>query len=139
MSNRYYIYDAYTDSVAEFKQYSRGSRGQNITAGQLEGQGLRTPKMVGPDQSFKGGALVHQPRGAMTGYAAPKKTAGKAKRTLMQNLIGTSVKGRLARGAGALGAVGALAGGGYALKKRADRKAQERSSIKGRVKRLLGW
>jgi hypothetical protein len=40
-------------------------------------------------------------------------------------------------GAG-LAAAGAVGAGGYALKKRADRKAQERGSIKGRVKRLLG-
>ena len=126
MSSRYYIYDSYTDSVAEFAEKNpvpkktadrlsaainrgRGSYGRAVTA-------AMTPTS---QQSFKGGAL--RELGNRTRNVWKSGKVGKA------GLLGAG-----------LSAAGVVAGGGYAMKRRADRKAQERNSIKGRVKRLLG-
>ncbi len=113
MSNRYYIYDSYTDSVAEF---GKGGLFRNMQA-----VAKKTQRKVGRTAA-----------GRAVGNAA--KTVGAQASLRGQQALGLATS---APGLAAIGTAGAV-GGGYALKKRSDRKAQERSSIKGRIKRLLG-
>lgn len=136
--SRYYIYDSVTDSVAEFKQYSSNSR-RSVASGQNE----PAPRTV---QSSRG-QIVPSPRGELAGgtYSVPQTPRGRighrSQQTLAQNLLGTSVAGRAVRGAGVAAALGAAALGANALRKRGKKKAEEarqKSSIKGRIKSLLG-
>ena len=67
----------------------------------------RSPKPYSSSKPPKGGALVQ----------TPKNIGMPSNRSLMQNLVGTSVAGRGLRGLGALGVVGAGALGYNAYKK----------------------
>lgn len=152
--SRYYIYDSYNDSVAEFKEYSTGrsKKGANTAERYTPPGGLKPGqvRVTGSGQNpvgrvrravTRGGALtdiVADPSSPYTMRNNAKFLEGlKRKKALIRNL--GIAGGVLAAGGGALA-------GGYALKKRADRKAAElnsikaaeRNSIKGRVKRLLG-
>lgn len=124
--SRFYMYDSKTGAyapVAEFANARPNSKGAKIReARRLERmarEGSQLPYNVPADS-----AMVPVPGGKMTKAA----TKGKTKRTLMQNLIGTTTKGKLARGAGALGALGLVGAGGVALNNRRKKAKEDKKS-----------
>ena len=156
--SRYYIYDSFNDSVAEFKEYRQGrskkGTGTNTTArytppggvkpGDVRVQGDQQGFRFGPRSKMnplnrKGGALtdlMQDPSNPFTMRNNAKFLEGlKAKKALIRNL---------GIGGGVLATGGAIAGGAYMMNKRNKNKAaaaaaaKERNSIKGRVKSLLG-
>jgi hypothetical protein len=145
--SRYYIYDSVNDTVAEFAtSYNannrKASRYQGKEGGRRarpEGKGLGDAevRVTGSGQNPIGRAARKMTKGGgLTGYDGGF-ASDQANSRAFKKMI-TKRPNKLLLGAGALAAGAGVIGGGYALKKRADRKAQERSSIKGRVKRLLG-
>lgn len=165
--SRYYIYDSYTDSVAEFAERRRRRRssagpapqGPSSMYPQRAPQGPSSPigarqgayqtldqRPTGMGQKIKdlpsntrrsiGSAVdaARTPYGKYGNNASPlREVIGRTGQVWRSGAAGKA--GLI--GAGAL-AAGALAGGAMAANKRSKKKQQERNSIKGRVKALLG-
>lgn len=128
MSNRYYIYDAYTDEVAEFgvKDVFNNAVKRVGSAVAGTGKSLTRAKNVGAN------ALGYARRGRMG-------AAGATVRNYMTKADGGLNIKRAAIAGGALaGTAGAVGGGAYVGKKAYDKRKKERSSIKGRIRKLLG-
>ena len=153
--SRYYIYDSYTDSVAEFatrwskEQKKKGLPAFGRDARELVAQNdYNKAKKAKPKASLD--SRLNRMRQINMTNAANRKPLGAAmpvnavrdglighpsQRKLMQNILGTSVAGRAGR-ALALGALGT----GVAVRtaRALNKRKRDRNSIRGRVRALLG-
>lgn len=129
MSSRYYIYDSYTDSVAEF------GMGKEMIGKAVERVGKTvkgTRASLTKAKNVGANALGYARRGRMG-------AAGATVRNYMTKADGKLNLKRAAIAAGALGTgIGATAAGAYKGKRAYDKSQKERGSLKGRIKRLLG-
>lgn len=160
--SRYYIYDSFTDTVAEFaKKKDNRRRNAMIGAGSVAGLGA-----IGAGVRYGGAAL--KTRSSLERLRKARAMPGADISSLGDEMAGGGARGQLARdakylrgragsvgravklrggqalglatskyGLAALGA-GALAGGAYLGAKAMNKRKRDRNSIRGRVRALLG-
>jgi hypothetical protein len=152
--SRYYLYDSYTDNIAEFAtSYQRSSQAPSRYRGneggrraRPEGKGLADAeiRVTGSGQNPMGRARRSMTQGGALAINDPdlriKGSNSEAFKSMLRPklgraLLGTTTAGRAVRGVGALGLAAA---GLYGGKRVLDKRKKERSSVKGRIKALLG-